>query len=65
MRHDEEYVSVHPIIIRGAPFTFRSLHPPDGRFGGGQRGERCLAMDRMVTVTLAAIWVEPTMEVVL
>ena len=52
--------------IKGAPFTFRTLHPPDNRFGCGSAKQReARSMDRLVTFTLPAIWVEATMEVAL
>lgn len=42
-----------PVIVRGAPFQFRTLHPPDGRHNRFALEDHTL--DRIVTVTLSAI----------
>jgi hypothetical protein len=39
-----------PLIIRGKPFTFRTLHAPDGRRMNGE-----CTLDKIMTVTLPAI----------
>ena len=41
--------------IKGAAFTFRTLHHPDARFGIRGKSMREAPMDRTMTVTLAAI----------
>jgi hypothetical protein len=41
------------IVVRGASFHFRSLHPPDGRRAIIDVEE--YTIDRMMTITLAAI----------
>ncbi len=41
--------------IYGGKFTFRTLSPPDARWGQGRSAERSAPMDRLITVTLPAI----------
>lgn len=64
MKH-HEFDLTRSVTIRGAPFTFRSLHGPDARFGEGRSEQRSAPLDRMITITLPAIWVLHTMEVIL
>ncbi len=57
------------VTIKGAPFTFRTLHSPDQRFGE-RIGPREVYLDRLMTFTMPAIQGErrrmtPTMEVTL
>jgi len=43
------------VVIHGAPFTFRSLHAPDGRRNDSRGAGGESTLDRIVTVTLPAI----------
>ena len=52
MRHRRDEFGEHaPQPIRGAKFTFRTLNPTDGR----RDGDGQCSIDRVITVTLAAI----------
>ena len=53
--------------IKGAPFTFRTFHAPDARYGlrEGRTRNEARTVDQLLTVTLPAIWTKSTMEVAL
>jgi hypothetical protein len=55
-RHRRHIPHAEPLVrVRGAPFTCRTLHAADGRWRG-QYGERIeCTLDKLHTITLAAI----------
>lgn len=53
------------IIVRGAPFTFRTLHGPDRRRVNQYDNDGENTLDQLVTITLAAMGRKVTREVVL
>jgi hypothetical protein len=48
-----EFAETKPVVIYGAPFTFRSLHPFNGHAGWRLLPE--ITLDRVITVTLPAV----------